>query len=311
MFPSTTGCPEPCERISSQRCRASPTGVGPYLRIAWNVFKAYLWPLTLPAAVVFVLAVLADRSAAGLTRAVMAAWDAAMATILAALAALGAVYVAFRRLESRDVPDHRPPDPAKVAAVVARENYHAHNHLAALSVIKPGLLRVVALKTVFAAIVQLATNLYRPGWLGTLGTIHFARWVRVPGTRDLIFLATADEEAGSRYGAQWVAAERRHWLDGAEYALSEFGAVYTGADYRAPLAFVSVSEKTGLPLRLTARGQPGHGSMPWRDTAPNRLVRALDRLLNAIGEHPQSIVFGPPRGSPGPGEAGFAAGGAK
>ena len=31
--------------------------------------------------------------------------------------------------------------------------------------------------------------LYRPGWLGTLGTIHFARWVRVPGTRDLIFLS--------------------------------------------------------------------------------------------------------------------------
>jgi phospholipid/cholesterol/gamma-HCH transport system substrate-binding protein len=40
-------------------------------------------------------------------------------------------------------------------------------------------------------------------------------------------------------------------------------------------------------------------------------TRALDRLLNAIGEHPQSIVFGPPRGSPGPGEPGFIAGGAK
>jgi len=165
------------------------TGIGPYLRIAWNVIKAYLWPLALPALVVFLLAVIADRSGAGLTRAVMAAWDAAMATLLAALAALGLAYVVFRRIEGRDVPDNRAPDPSKVAAVVARENFLVHNHLAAVSVIKPGLLRRAALKAVFAAIVQLATNLYRPGWLGTLGTIHFARWVRVPGTRDLIFLS--------------------------------------------------------------------------------------------------------------------------
>jgi deferrochelatase/peroxidase EfeB len=169
--------------------RSERTGVGPYVRIAWNAFKAYLWPLALPAAVVFALALFADRSGAGLTRAVMAAWDAAMATMIAALAALGAAYVVFRRLETRDVPDNRAPDPEKVAAIVARENFHVHNHLAAVSVIKPGLLRRVALKAVFAAIVQLATNLYRPGWLGTLGTIHFARWVRVPGTRDLIFLS--------------------------------------------------------------------------------------------------------------------------
>jgi phospholipid/cholesterol/gamma-HCH transport system substrate-binding protein len=40
-------------------------------------------------------------------------------------------------------------------------------------------------------------------------------------------------------------------------------------------------------------------------------TRALDRLLTAIGEHPQSIVFGAPPGKPGPGERGFSAGGAK
>lgn len=40
-------------------------------------------------------------------------------------------------------------------------------------------------------------------------------------------------------------------------------------------------------------------------------TRALDRLLNALGEHPQSIVFGAPPGRPGPGEPGFSAGGGK
>jgi len=40
-------------------------------------------------------------------------------------------------------------------------------------------------------------------------------------------------------------------------------------------------------------------------------TRALDRLLKALGEHPQSIVFGAPPGQPGPGEAGFSGGGKK
>jgi carboxypeptidase PM20D1 len=42
-----------------------------------------------------------------------------------------------------------------------------------------------------------------------------------------------------------------------------------------------VSEKTPLPLRLTAHGIPGHASLPWPHTAPQRLVRALGRLLDA------------------------------
>ncbi len=34
-------------------------------------------------------------------------------------------------------------------------------------------------------------------------------------------------------------------------------------------------------------------------------TRALDRVLNALGENPQSFVFGAQRGRPGPGESGF------
>ena len=37
----------------------------------------------------------------------------------------------------------------------------------------------------------------------------------------------------------------------------------------------------------------------------NRDTRALDRVLNTVGENPQSFVFGAPRGKPGPGEPGF------
>jgi acetylornithine deacetylase/succinyl-diaminopimelate desuccinylase-like protein len=125
------------------------------------------------------------------------------------------------------------------------------------------------------------------------GVLHLAgllaiKRVRVPLKRDLILLATADEEAGSRFGAQFVADRYRSWLDGAEYALSETGGVYPESGQRAPFGSIVTSEKTGLPLRLTARGEPGHGSMPWPHTAPNRLIRALGRLLEA--ERPLRVL---------------------
>ena len=43
----------------------------------------------------------------------------------------------------------------------------------------------------------------------------------------------------------------------------------------------------------------------------NRETRALDRLISTLGQHPQSVVFGAPQGSPGPGEPGFSSGGAR
>ncbi len=121
-----------------------------------------------------------------------------------------------------------------------------------------------------------------------LAAVLALKRARVPLKRDLVFLATADEEAGSAHGARFVAEHRRAWLAGAEYALSELAGIEHGAGYRAPLGVIVISEKTGLPLRLTARGEPGHGSMPWPDTAPHRLVRALDRLLTA--ERPTRVL---------------------
>ena len=114
-----------------------------------------------------------------------------------------------------------------------------------------------------------------------LAAVLALKRARVPLKRDLIVLATADEEAGSRFGAQWVADERREWIAGAEYSLSELGFITTRPGTTAPLGTIVISEKTGLPLRLTARSAPGHGSMPWPDTAPHRLIRALGRLLAA------------------------------
>ena len=125
------------------------------------------------------------------------------------------------------------------------------------------------------------------------GILHLAAMLalkraRIPLKRDLVFLATADEEAGSEFGAQFIADRRRDWLEGAEYAISELAVIHTHPSLKAPLGAIVISEKTGLALVLTARGEPGHGSMPWPDTAPNRLVRALNRLLEA--ERPPRVL---------------------
>src|SRR5512145_2574240 len=112
-----------------------------------------------------------------------------------------------------------------------------------------------------------------------LAAVLAIKRARVPLKRDLVLLGTADEEAGSQHGARFIAEKHPAWLAGNEYALGEFGGIHGEEGWRAPLGMIDISEKTGMPLRLTARSSPGHGSMPWPTTAPHRLVNALARLL--------------------------------
>ncbi len=94
--------------------------------------------------------------------------------------------------------------------------------------------------------------------------------------RDVIFAAFADEEAGSRWGAQWMWEHRRELID-AEYALNEGGGQALEFGGRR-FYLCQVGEKGGARLRITARAEPGHASVPRDDTAMARLGRALVRL---------------------------------
>ena len=107
-------------------------------------------------------------------------------------------------------------------------------------------------------------------------------------TGDIILLATADEEEESECGAEFVARHRGAWLAGADAALSELGGILDQFALTRPIAIIGVSEKTTLPLRLTAHGVPGHGSLPWPNTAPQRLIRAIGRLIAA--ERPPRVL---------------------
>jgi len=87
---------------------------------------------------------------------------------------------------------------------------------------------------------------------------------------DLLFFAVADEESGSAYGAQWMADHHRDVI-AADYVLTENGGLHSGpAD--APWIGINVAEKGVAWRRLRVRGNPGHGSMPFR--SDNALVRA-------------------------------------
>lgn len=99
----------------------------------------------------------------------------------------------------------------------------------------------------------------------------------VPLRRDVIFVATADEEVALA-GAEWLIANQRAALGQAEYVLNEGGSNLV-EDGRLKFFGVDNAEKAPFWLRLRAGGTPGHGSRPLRDSAPNRLVRALARVV--------------------------------
>ena len=100
--------------------------------------------------------------------------------------------------------------------------------------------------------------------------------------RDVIVLATADEETGGRAGAGWVAEKRPDLVQGAEFLLTEGDHVHVRSTARGRgtrVVQVAVAEKTPCWLRLTASGPAGHGAVPPPATAVTRLVRAIDRLV--------------------------------
>jgi len=95
--------------------------------------------------------------------------------------------------------------------------------------------------------------------------------------RDVIFLAVSDEEADGS-GSDWMIANHPDLLENAEFLINE-GGENLQQDGKVRYIGVDVGEKIPYWLHVVAHGRPGHGSRPIPDSAPNRLVRALDRIL--------------------------------
>jgi|SRR5690625_58323 len=123
-------------------------------------------------------------------------------------------------------------------------------------------------------------------------------------TRDLIVAFVADEEEGCHHGSKFL-VEQHPELVQADYMIGEIGGfnlVVNGVRYYP----IQVGEKGLCQIRLTAFGEPGHGSMPHDQNAVVRLseaiaklgrkrlpyhhVRAVEANLRAIAQHQKSPV---------------------
>ena len=79
-----------------------------------------------------------------------------------------------------------------------------------------------------------------------------------PLNRDVIFMATADEESGGSFGAGWLNEQRPELFQGIGFLLTEGGAGYIANEQ--PIFGIELTQKVPLWIRLVATGQPGHGS---------------------------------------------------
>jgi acetylornithine deacetylase/succinyl-diaminopimelate desuccinylase-like protein len=100
---------------------------------------------------------------------------------------------------------------------------------------------------------------------------------------DLIFAATADEEVGAGFGAQWL-CEAEPDAVRCDYLINE------GSGDRLmlggkPFYICSVAEKMSAPFLLRVRGRSGHASMP--AIADNALVKAAALITKLAGYEPE------------------------
>ena len=130
----------------------------------------------------------------------------------------------------------------------------------------------------------------------------------IPLNRDLIFCAVADEESGGEFGAQFMVQEHPEKVH-AEYCIGEMGGFPIEMDGKR-FYLIQVAQKGACWLRIKTHGQPGHGSIPDKNSAlikaagiaaklgekrlPQHNVESVARFINQLSGHlrfPKNIVF--------------------
>lgn len=129
----------------------------------------------------------------------------------------------------------------------------------------------------------------------SLGVMHLEAFLylhrnNIQLNRDVIFMATADEEAGGYFGAGWLIENRPEIFEGVGYLLNEGGGATLMDNDQIQLA-IEVAQKRPYWLRLIATDVPGHGSVPRPTSATTRLIAALNRIqLNPFEPHVTDTV---------------------
>jgi acetylornithine deacetylase/succinyl-diaminopimelate desuccinylase-like protein len=96
--------------------------------------------------------------------------------------------------------------------------------------------------------------------------------------RDVIFLATADEETGGDASIRMLIA--KHWEKiAAGYAINEGGNVFL-KNGKVQYTGVQASEKVAFNVAVIARGTSGHASQPTKDNPVVHLAAAVAKIGN-------------------------------
>jgi Dyp-type peroxidase family len=96
--------------------------------------------------------------------------------------------------EKHDAIDERTAPLDHIEAIAKKENApgYAQNHITAVTLMKPGGFRKLTLALTLWVIGKEIQYWFRPGFVLNMGTIHYAKWFRLPGTEMMLFLANYD-----------------------------------------------------------------------------------------------------------------------
>ena len=108
--------------------------------------------------------------------------------LLVALAAAGIL----RRKEQQDEQYPAETDFAHVRTLALREDRIVQNQMSSVTNVKPGWFRGALLALVLRVIDLAGRYLYTKGQLGSIPSIHYARWVLIDGGRRLVFFSNFD-----------------------------------------------------------------------------------------------------------------------
>lgn len=110
-----------------------------------------------------------------------------------------------------------------------------------------------------------------------MAVMSYLKRANIPLTRDVIFFAEADEESGASVRHIESLLRDKPRLVDAELGINE-GGVTLWKDGKVVEVRVEAAEKEYMDFTMTAKGKPGHSSVPTEDNAIARLARAIARL---------------------------------
>ena len=109
-----------------------------------------------------------------------------------------------------------------------------------------------------------------------MACVRYCREGLVP-ERDIIYLATCDEEVGGQFGVEYMLKNVLE-LQEASFVLSEGGCIVDDDGFVH--AQIAVTEKRLAQFMIKAAGTSGHGSMPHRDNANVKIINASKRIID-------------------------------